>query len=203
MWSGRRACAPVPSQVAELTKALFKLDPVQWRSEGSQESCDQWLWLMIACKAVGISREDWIDWCAGDEWYAGAGDEIGRKWDGVVAAHSDALFKALAAGGIRLSRGVAEWRSVGLHLKAPAPPNSKPPANLKSRSDGLLRWLSRNQSGDGLFSAACLLCKLGLSQDTATRLVSGNLPSLRRDLGDAEFTYQITRTYAWVSKEPA
>lgn len=105
---------PPNKVVAELTKALFKLDPVQWRSEGSQESCDQWLWLMIACKAVGISREDWIDWCAGDEWYAGAGDEIGRKWDGVVAAHSDALFKALAAGGIRLSRGVAEWRSVGL-----------------------------------------------------------------------------------------
>ena len=72
-----------------------KLDPCEWRSEGSQESYDGWFALMMACKAAGIAREDWLEWCALDECYADAGDEVGRKWDGAPARHADALFKAL------------------------------------------------------------------------------------------------------------
>jgi hypothetical protein len=73
------------------------------------------------------------------------------------------------------------------------------PTNLRSRSDGLLRWLASNPTGAGLFSASCLFAEMGLTQDTTTRLISGNLPGLRKALGDAEFTYQITRAYAWVA----
>jgi hypothetical protein len=186
--------------VAELTEALFELDPCDWQSEGSQESYDGWLALMIACKAAGINREDWLEWCAGDENYADAGDEVGRKWDGLVAKHSDALFKALAREGIGLSREVQKWRSVGVPLLAPT---IKPHPNLKSRTGGLLRWLAKNATGDNLFNAACLLCELGLTQATTTRLISGNLPGLRSDLGDVEFTYQITRAFAWVAAKGA
>jgi hypothetical protein len=92
---------PPNEVVASLTKALFKLDPCEWRSEDDQSQYDGWLALMMACKAAGISKEDWVEWCVGDECYADDADEIGRKWDGVPARHADALFKALAMGGIR------------------------------------------------------------------------------------------------------
>jgi Primase C terminal 2 (PriCT-2) len=191
---------PPDGVVAELTEALFELDPCEWGSEGSQESYDGWLALMMACKAAGISKEDWLAWCAGDECYADAGDEIGRKWDGVPARHADALFKALAKGGIRLSREVQKWRSAGVPL---LPPAIKPHPNLKPRTDGLLRWLRRNATADNLFNAACLLAELGVTSATATRLISGNLPSLRKALGDAEFTYQITRAYTHIAAKGA
>jgi hypothetical protein len=87
---------PPDAVVAELTEALFELDPVEWRSDGSQEGYLAWLHLMIACKAAGIAKADWLEWCAGDECYANAGDEVGHKWDGLVATHADALFKALS-----------------------------------------------------------------------------------------------------------
>lgn len=190
--------------VAELTEALFKLDPCEWGSEGSQEGYLSWLALMMACKAAGISREDWIEWCAGDEGYADDVDEIECKWDGVPARHADALFKALAKEGVRLSREVTEWRYAGALLLPPATPEPKPsprpPTNINRRSDGLLRWLGRNATADNLFNAACLFCEMGLTIDTATRLISGNLPSLRKTLGDAEFTYQISRAFAHVKE---
>jgi hypothetical protein len=193
---------PHNAVVAELTEALFELNPVRWRSEGDQSQYDGWLALMMACKAAGISREDWIAWCVGDEWYADDADEIGRKWDGVPAKHADALFKALAMGGIRLSREVEKWRSAGVHLPPPVRAEAKRkalPANLRSRSSGLIRWLSQNQSGDGLFSAACLFAEMGLTQATTTKLINGNLPSLRRALGDVEFTYQIARAFTHIA----
>jgi hypothetical protein len=196
--------APPDAVVAELTAALFQLDPEDWRSEGSQESYDAWLGLMMACKAAGISEDDWVEWCMGDECYAGDEDEIRRKWEGVPARHADALFKALR--GIRLSREVQEWRSAGVPLLPPATPTlpaTRPPANVGRRSDGLLRWLRRNATADGLFSAACLFAEMGLTQDTTTRLVSGNLPSLRKALGDAEFTYQIARAFAHMAAKGA
>ena len=130
-------------------------------------------------KGSGDRREDWLEWCALDECYADAGDEVGRKWDGVVAEHSGALFKAWAKAkdgkGIKLSRQVAKWRSVGVPLLPPAP-QTKLPTNVTRRTDGLLRWLAKNATGDNLFNAACLLAEMGVTQDTATRLISGNLP---------------------------
>jgi hypothetical protein len=196
---------PNSAVVTSLREALFKLNPVEWRSEGSQESYDAWFRLMVACKAGGISKEDWIEWCVGDDWYANDEDEIGLKWDGVTASHSGALFKALAERGIKYRAG--KDLLVGVHLPPPvtAKPTPKPPpTNLRSRSGGLLRWLASNPTGDGLFSASCLFAEMGLTQATTTKLISGNLPSLRKSLGDAEFTYQIARAYAWVAaKVPA
>ncbi len=83
--------------------------------------------------------------------------------------------------------------------KPKSPP--KPPPNLKPRTDGLLRWLSRNATADNLFNAACLLSELGLTQATTTKLISGNLPSLRKALGDAEFTRQIVRAFSHIQSK--
>jgi hypothetical protein len=47
------------------------------------------------------------------------------------------------------------------------------------------------------------MAEMGVTQATTTRLISGNLPLLRRELGDSEFTYQITRAYAWVAAKGA
>jgi Bifunctional DNA primase/polymerase, N-terminal/Primase C terminal 2 (PriCT-2) len=191
---------PPDAVIAELTTALFQLDPCEWRSDGDQEGYLAWLGLMMACKAAGIAKEDWLEWCALDECYADAGEEIGRKWDGAPARHSDALFKALAQAmpRVRLSRQVAEWRSAGAHISAKAGLSAKagkPPANLQSRSSGLMNWLSKNLSGDGVFSAACLLAELNVTQATATKLILGNFPSLRKSLGEAEVCYQIGRAF--------
>lgn len=190
---------PFPSlacEVASLTEALFKLDPVEWQGKH-----DEWLTLMMASKAAGIGKEDWVEWCVGDECYADDEDLIGLKWDSVPARHSGALHKALAARGIRYRAKRAKR-----DLLAGVPSIKRQPSiieknspTLRSRTDGLLRWLAKNGTGDGLFSATCLMAEMGITQDTATRLISGNLPSLRQALGDVEFSYQITRAFAWVA----
>ena len=140
---------PPNAVVAELTAALFELDPCDWRSEGSQESYDGWLALMMACKAAGIAREDWIEWCMGDECYADDEEEIGRKWDGAPARHADALFKALAKEKVGLSREVQRWRSAGDTPVAPWQRQHCQQRDLLPmsgrRSDGLLRWLRRKR----------------------------------------------------------
>jgi Bifunctional DNA primase/polymerase, N-terminal len=191
--------------VAELTAALFKLDPVEWRAEGDTSRYDAWLALMMACKAAGISKEDWVAWCIGDMCYSDDADEIGRKWDGIPARNADALFKVLAQSGIQLSMQVWEWRSAGVHTikrtQAQAKIPAKLPVNIRSRTSGLLRWLSRNAAGDGLFSVACLFAELGLTQDLTTKLVNGNLPALRKSLGEAEVSYQIARAYSHIQSK--
>ena len=86
----------------------------------------------------------------------------------------------------------------------PSASNAKSPSNQTSpQSQTPHRWPApvarANATADNLFNAACLMAEMGLTQDAATRLISGNLPSLRRDLGDVEFAYQITRAFAWVA----
>jgi hypothetical protein len=125
---------PNHAVVASLTEAPFKLDPVEWQGKH-----DEWLGLMMACKAAGISKEDWVEWCVGDECYADDEDLIRLKWDSVPARHSGALHKALAARGIKCrARRANSNYLAGVHISAKAAPNSnsppKPPPNLHSRS---------------------------------------------------------------------
>jgi hypothetical protein len=188
--------------VANLTEALRKLDPVCWN--GRYDRYDDWLALMMACKFAGIGREEFIAWSCGDPDYANDREVIARKWESFAQPkHAGALFAALKEAGIKVAKahhrhGLRD-KSAGVHLSASGP------GNLVSRSRGLITWLSRNATGDGLFSAACLFAELGLTQAVATKLVDGNLPALRRALGDAEFTRQIERGFAHISnklKEP-
>jgi hypothetical protein len=204
--------------VADATAALWEMDPRDWgkklvvvgprrRLVGDYAG---WFALMLGAKFVGISGREWVRWSVSDPHYARDVRRIERMWDRCEPRHGGAFYAACAARGLRLRKGSPVF--TGAHIKAPATAPAtlpakagvkakaeakpKPPANLKSRSDGLITWLSNNLSGDGLFSAGCLFAELGLTQATTTRLIDGNLPSLRRELGDVEFTYQITRAFA-------
>ena len=176
---------PVHGDVASLRDGLFKLDAVEWRGQYLP-----WLTLMMACKAAGISKEDWIAWSVSDECYADDADVIARKWDSVPARHSGALHAALSQRGIKYRAG--KDRSAGVHISAVRP------GNLQSRSNGLITWLRGNATADGLFSAAYLLAELGLREAVATKLIDGNLPTLRRALGEAEFNRQIANAFAHI-----
>src|SRR6516165_10640369 len=97
---------PTKAVVVDGARAgLLKLDPIGWRNvEGNEEGYLRWLALMTACKAAGISADDFVAWCVQDPMYAGDADEIRRKWDFVVPKHSGALWVALSKAGIRLGR---------------------------------------------------------------------------------------------------
>jgi hypothetical protein len=85
------------------TDALFELDPCHWRnSEATARGYEGWLALMTACKAVGISVEDFVEWSTQDPVYAGDGDVIARKWDSVEAKHGGVLRAALKRAGIKV-----------------------------------------------------------------------------------------------------
>jgi hypothetical protein len=187
-------------EVASLTEALRKLDPVCWNCK--YDRYDDWLALMMACKFAGIEREDFVAWSIGDPTYAGDGEVISRKWESFAQPkHAGALFAALKEAGIKVVKAHTHHhgrkdKNAGVHISAGVGPSRV--GNLQSRSHGIVVWLSRNATGDDLFSAACLLAELGLTQDAATKLVDGNLPTLRRALGEAEFDRQIARAYAHV-----
>jgi hypothetical protein len=183
-------------------EALFKLDACEWRGRH-----DDWLALMIGCKSEGGSENGFVRWSLGDPHYAGDERIIRRKWCSIEPGHGGALFKALAEHGIRLrpQSKAKPFLIGGAHISAKVPAKAedrpKPPSNLHSRSDGLIRWLAQNETGDGLFSAACLLAELGVTSSATVKLINGNLPSLRRALGDAEFTRQIERAYTHIASK--
>jgi hypothetical protein len=197
-----------PTDIADVDEALFKLDPCEWRGRH-----DEWLALMIACKSEGGSENGFVRWSLSDPHYAGDERIIRRKWRSIEPGHGGALFRALADHGIRLrSQSKAKLSLIGgAHISAKAGPSAKvsaqvaakaaPPANLQSRTSGLMNWLSRNLSGDGVFSTACLLAELGVTQATVTKLIGGNFPQLRKSLGDAEFSYQIARAFAHIKSK--
>jgi Bifunctional DNA primase/polymerase, N-terminal/Primase C terminal 2 (PriCT-2) len=192
--SAHRPSTP-PTDIADVDEALFKLDACEWRGRH-----DEWLALMIACKSEGGSENGFVRWSLSDPRYAGDERIIRRKWCSIEPGHGGALFKSLAEHGIRLRphSKAKPFLIGGAHISAKAGLSAKagkPPANLQSRSSGLMNWLSKNLSGDGVFSAACLLAELNVTQATVTKLILGNFPSLRKSLGEAEVCYQIARAF--------
>jgi hypothetical protein len=90
----------VPSQqdpvvVNDLTQALWKLDPVEWR--GKRE---EWLELMNGCKGAGIDAATFIEWSTGDEVYRNDGEQIFLDWQSLRGAHSGSLMAALKSEGL-------------------------------------------------------------------------------------------------------
>jgi Bifunctional DNA primase/polymerase, N-terminal len=173
--------------------ALRKMDPREWRGD-----FEAWFALLTAAKAVGVGREEFADWSVGDVKYADRRAEIERIWDCARGEHGRALYAALSERGIKLS---------AKRFLSRVPISAEPArrGNLQSRTHGLITWLSRHATADGLFSAACLFAEIGFREDVAIKLIDGNLPTLRRALGDAEFTRAITNAFARVTnklKEP-
>jgi Bifunctional DNA primase/polymerase, N-terminal/Primase C terminal 2 (PriCT-2) len=130
------------------SEALFKLDPVRWRnSDGSAEGYQGWLRLMMACKAVGISADDFVRWSTQDADYAGHGDEIRRKWDSVRQRHGGALWVALKQAGIKLNGRDREGFVSG---EEPLPAS---PSRSRSRLTKTRNWRSRLECACNKFVA--------------------------------------------------
>ncbi len=72
-----RSSSPSPTvqHASALTAALWKLDPRCWNG-----NYDGWRYLMNACKAAGISAEEFAQWSVQDPDYANDADEIVQLW---------------------------------------------------------------------------------------------------------------------------
>src|SRR6516165_6914871 len=82
---------------AGLREAFFQLDPRRWNG-----AHDPWLELLMACKAAGITREEFTEWSTQDPDYAHHARVIERKWDSAPARHYGALMSALKEAGIKV-----------------------------------------------------------------------------------------------------
>jgi hypothetical protein len=142
---------------ADLVEALHKLDPHDWRG-GDQRGHDRWLQLMTACRAVGIERDDFIEWSVGDPHYARDGEEIARRWDSLVPQHGGAFWAALSEAGITLDAKIARaGKSVGV------PFYRIPTRNLRGRLYSIQRTIERAQGADRervLFNGACICAEI-------------------------------------------
>ncbi len=199
-WVGREECPikkrravtepAAPVRVADASAAMRKMNPCDWNSDYYG-----WFALLTGAKFVGIGREEFIAWSIGDPVYAADARKIRRMWEACEPRHGGAFHAALATRGIRLRERSGLFN--GAHLSA----EPTRPGNLQSRTRGLIGWLSRNATGDGSFSVACLFAELGLTQAITTKLIDGNLPSLRKGLGDAEFNRQIANAFRHVKEK--
>lgn len=68
-------------------EALFKLDPVCWRGR-----YERWFELMMACKAVGISAEKFVEWSTQDEVYSADAEVIARLWESAPTMTSRCVY---------------------------------------------------------------------------------------------------------------
>ena len=123
-------------------EALRRMDPVDWRGDFGG-----WFALVGACKAVGISRDDFAEWSTRDLEYVERRGEIERIWDCAMGAHGGALFRALAERKIKIT--AKRFLSGGSTSPMPTPTISLP-----SRTKRLLAWLAADPTDDHLFRVA-------------------------------------------------
>jgi hypothetical protein len=138
-------------EVANLTDALRQMNPVDWRGD-----FEPWFALAGACKAVGIEREEFVEWSVGDTEYAERRGEIERIWDCALGAHGRALYKALSERGIKVpSKRVS--RGSGGHTFTPT-------GNLQRRTEGLIAHLAASPTEDRLFTVAATFGEIILEE---------------------------------------
>jgi hypothetical protein len=129
-----------PVLVANVKAALWQMDPCDWR--GDHKS---WFELLMACKFVGISLEDFVEWSTSDPDYADEGDEIARQWRSVEPKHGGALWRELSARGIKVRQPTS-----GLPPKAVTKT-----INWWTRLNSVLNKLAAKQDDDMLFWSSC------------------------------------------------
>jgi hypothetical protein len=139
--------------VTDLTSALRKMDACDWRGQ-----FDRWFELLMACKYVGISERNWVEWCLSDPHYANDADEIAHIWRSVVPKHGGAFYAALKVRGIRTHT----QHYPHTHSEVPTAP-----ADWRSRFEGAREWLRRHPTEPDLFSAACLIAEIAPRTPTA------------------------------------
>jgi Bifunctional DNA primase/polymerase, N-terminal len=123
-------------------EALRRMDPVDWRGDFGS-----WFALLTASKAVGIGRDDFVEWSIGDPEYVERRGEIERIWECARAEHGRALWKALAERGIKIT-------AKRFCSRGSTSPRPTPTISLRSRTDGLRAWLAAEPTDDRLFTVA-------------------------------------------------
>ncbi|MGV7184679.1 AAA family ATPase [Xanthomonas axonopodis] len=76
----------------QLAKTLEQLDPCDF----GENQHDRWRDLMMACHFAtnGEGRQEFIDWCMGDDDYRGQEWKVGRRWDSLHADRDEAVTTA-------------------------------------------------------------------------------------------------------------
>jgi hypothetical protein len=83
--------------VADLTAALWEMDPVDWRGDYFG-----WFALLTAAQWLGIAENEFVAWSLGDPVYAADERAIRAVWRSAEPKHGGAFYKALAERGIKL-----------------------------------------------------------------------------------------------------
>jgi len=135
-----------PVLVSDLTTALRKMNAVDWRGQ-----FDRWFELLMACKYVGISEEDWVEWCVSDPHYVNDVEEIAHIWRSIEPAHGGAFYAALKARGIKVHHQDHPHTHSEVHFSA---------VDWRVRFDGARKWLRRHPTEPDLFSISCLVAEI-------------------------------------------
>jgi hypothetical protein len=169
-------------EVAGLVDALRQIDP---RDVGKGHY-DEWFALAGACKARGIPRDEFVEWCLRDEAYAGDREETERIWESAYGEHGGAFYKALSERGIPTPANVLTPR---------VPPQSsqgnswgRRTFNWRSRTSTVISILHGNQIERALFSTACVCAEVSAecgkpSLEFAQRWLEDACPKLIREIG--------------------
>jgi hypothetical protein len=180
------------THLADLTAALWEMDPVDWRGD-----YDGWFGLLVACQAAGISKREWLKWCASDPVYAADGGAVERMWDAAKPRHAGALYKALSERGIR----IGNERS--LYSEVPRRPT--PTRNLQDRTRYHIAYFNRSPSEQRLFDVACSFAEMvaegRLKIGMAQKLLWNNLTRFRKSIGDDEFQRTIANAFRHVEEK--
>jgi Bifunctional DNA primase/polymerase, N-terminal/Primase C terminal 2 (PriCT-2) len=140
-----------------LREAFLQLDPRCWNGEH-----DAWLRLLMACKAAGITRAEFVEWSTQDPDYAHDARIIETKWNSAPARHYGALVAALKEAGIKVKASHTPHHRSSNHAEV-----RFSAVNWRSRFEGIRKWLKRHASEDGLFSASCLVAEIIEDRPTA------------------------------------
>jgi hypothetical protein len=191
------------------TEALFKLDPAGWnnKTEKTAKGYLRWLALMSACKAVGISADDFVAWCVQDPDYANDADEIRPKWEGLKPKHGGVLWATLSKAGIKLGREKKE--PVEDPLPAGTSYSRQPTrSNWRFRLECTCNKFIREPSEPMLFWAACVFAEVMAQHHKPTPSIATKLledaakqSGLWKQLGADEVRRTITNGLHHVEKQ--
>jgi hypothetical protein len=193
--------------VADLTAALWEMDPVDWRGDYFG-----WFGLLTAAQHLGVSQAEFVKWSTTDPVYAADARLIERIWNSAEPRHGGAFWKALSERGIKV--GPAIERSSPLFLGLPLSAirasfwrRRQPTRNWRSRLNTVTDVLFRRQDPDCLFWAACRVAEVMIDtkQPTtlkaATLLLEGNCPKLCTAIGEDEVHRIISNAFRQVEME--
>jgi hypothetical protein len=158
-----------------LRVALQQLDPCDFNEYG------KWFALAGACKALGISREAFCDWSAGDPEYVGDRQENERIWDSARGEHGGALYNAISA-------SVLTPGSPRKSAKGNLSPKPRRTFNWRSRVATVIGILHAKQDNDTLFWVSCVCAEINAecgkpTLDFARKFLEDNCPKFIEQVG--------------------